>query len=55
LKHRFKNIVNNKKTKEDYNNMIKSIKTWILVGFASLLLVACGQGGGGAGSKNLKL
>ena len=31
--------------------MMKSIKTWILVGFASLLLVACGQGGGGAGSK----
>ena len=30
--------------------MIKSLKTWILVGFASLLLVACGQGGGGAGS-----
>ena len=34
--------------------MIKSIKTWILVGFASLLLVACGQGGGGAGSKKSK-
>ena len=33
--------------------MIKSIKTWILVGFASLL-VACGQGGGGAGSKKSK-
>ena len=49
LKHRFKNIVNNNKTKEDYNNMIKSIKNWILVGCASLLLVACGQGGGGAG------
>ena len=29
--------------------MMKSIKTWILVGFASLLLVACGQGGGGSG------
>ena len=54
MKHRFKNIVNNNKTKEDYNNMIKSIKTWILVGFASLLLVACGQGGGGAGSKKSK-
>ena len=34
--------------------MIKSIKTWILVGFASLLLVSCGQGGGGAGSKKSK-
>ena len=34
--------------------MIKSVKTWILVGFASLLLVACGQGGGGAGSKKSK-
>ena len=34
--------------------MIKSIKTWILVGFASLLLVACGQSGGGAGSKKSK-
>ena len=34
--------------------MMKSIKTWILVGFASLLLVACGQGGGGAGSKKSK-
>ena len=34
--------------------MIKSLKTWILVGFASLLLVACGQGGGGAGSKKSK-
>ena len=30
--------------------MIKSIKTWILVGIASSLLVACGQGGG-SGSK----
>ena len=35
--------------------MMKYIKTWILVGFASLLLVACGQGGGGSGQKNLKL
>ena len=34
--------------------MIRSIKTLILVGFASLLLVACGQGGGGAGSKKSK-
>ena len=34
--------------------MMKSIKTWILVGLASLLLVACGQGGGGAGSKKSK-
>ena len=34
--------------------MMKSIKTWIFVGFASLLLVACGQGGGGAGSKKSK-
>ncbi len=34
--------------------MIKSIKTWILIGFASMLLVACGQGGGGAGSKKSK-
>ena len=34
--------------------MIKSIKTWILVGLASLLLVACGQSGGGAGSKKSK-
>jgi general L-amino acid transport system substrate-binding protein len=33
--------------------MIKSIKTWILVGFASLLLVACGQGGD-SGSKKSK-
>ena len=54
MEHGFKNIVNNNITKEDYNNMIKSIKTWILVGFASLLLVACGQGGGGAGSKKSK-
>ena len=34
--------------------MIKSLKTWIFVVLASLLLVACGQSGGGAGSKNLK-
>ena len=34
--------------------MIRSLKTLILVGFASLLLVACGQGGGGAGSKKSK-
>ncbi len=34
--------------------MIKSFKTWILVEFASLLLVACGQGGGGAGTKKSK-
>ncbi len=40
--------------KKGNHNMIKSIKTWILVGFASLLLVACGQGGGGAGSKKSK-
>ena len=33
--------------------MIKSIKTWILIGFASILLVACGQGGG-SGSKKSK-
>jgi predicted small secreted protein len=33
--------------------MIKSIKTWILVVLASSLLVACGQSGGGAGSKKL--
>ena len=32
--------------------MIKSIKNWILVGFASLLLAACGQDG--AGSKKSK-
>ena len=32
--------------------MMKSIKTWILVGFASLLLVACGQGGGGTSKKS---
>ena len=31
--------------------MMKSIKTWILVGLASGLLVACGQSGGGSGSK----
>ena len=34
--------------------MIKSIKTWILVVLASSLLVACGQSGGGAGSKKSK-
>ena len=34
--------------------MIKSIKTWILIGFASLLLVACGQGSGGGDSKKSK-
>jgi len=34
--------------------MIKSLKNWIFVGLASLLLVACGQGGGGAGSKKSK-
>jgi len=34
--------------------MIKSLKTMIFVGLASLLLVACGQGGGGAGSKKSK-
>ena len=34
--------------------MIKSLKTLIFVGLASLLLVACGQGGGGAGSKKSK-
>ena len=34
--------------------MIKSIKTLIFVGLASLLLVACGQSGGGAGSKKSK-
>ena len=34
--------------------MIKSIKTWILVVLASSLLVACGQGGGGSGSKKSK-
>ena len=28
--------------------MIKSLKTMIFVGLASLLLVACGQSGGGA-------
>ena len=35
--------------------MMKSIKTWILVGFASLLLVACGQGGGGTSKKSKTL
>ena len=35
--------------------MIKSIKTWILVVFASLLLVACGQGGGGSSKKSKTL
>ena len=34
--------------------MMKSIKTWILVVLASSLLVACGQGGGGSGSKKSK-
>ena len=34
--------------------MIKSIKTWIFVVLASSLLVACGQSGGGAGSKKSK-
>jgi general L-amino acid transport system substrate-binding protein len=34
--------------------MIKSIKTWILVVLASSLLVACGQSGGGSGSKKSK-
>ena len=34
--------------------MIKSLKTMIFVGLASLLLVACGQSGGGAGSKKSK-
>ena len=34
--------------------MIKSLKTLIFVGLASLLLVACGQSGGGAGSKKSK-
>ena len=34
--------------------MIKSLKTWILVALASLLLVACGLGGCGAGSKKYK-
>ena len=34
--------------------MIKSLKTWIFVGLASLLLVACGQSGGGSGSKKSK-
>ena len=34
--------------------MMKSIKSFVLVGIASLLLVACGQGGGGAGSKKSK-
>jgi general L-amino acid transport system substrate-binding protein len=34
--------------------MIKSLKTLIFVGLASLLLVPCGQSGGGAGSKKSK-
>jgi len=34
--------------------MMKSIKNWILVVLASSLLVACGQSGGGAGSKKSK-
>ena len=33
--------------------MIRSMKTWILVALSSLILVACGQGGGD--SKNLRL
>jgi general L-amino acid transport system substrate-binding protein len=34
--------------------MMKSIRTWILVVLASSLLVACGQGDGGSGSKKSK-
>ena len=34
--------------------MIKSIKSLIVVGLASLALVACSQQGGGAGSKKSK-
>jgi general L-amino acid transport system substrate-binding protein len=34
--------------------MIKSIKNWIFIVLASSLLVACGQSGGGAGSKKSK-
>ena len=34
--------------------MLKTFKNLILIGFASLLLIACGQQGGGAGSKKSK-
>ena len=34
--------------------MIRSIKSLIVVGLASLALVACSQSGGGAGSKKSK-
>ena len=33
--------------------MMKSIKSFVLVGIASLLLVACGQGGGGCWIKKI--
>jgi general L-amino acid transport system substrate-binding protein len=53
----FRNVLidQNKLTiKKRISKMLRTIKNMILVGFASVLLVACGQQGGGAGSKKSK-